>query len=53
MGQMAVRGAADRDPSVLMGVILVVGIGVMLSNLLADIAYAAADPRIRLIGGER
>lgn len=52
MGQMAVRGAADRDPSVLMGVILVVGIAVMLSNLLADIAYAAADPRIRLTGGE-
>ena len=52
MGQMAVRGAADRDPSVLMGVILVVGIGVMLSNLLADIAYAAVDPRIRLTGGD-
>ncbi len=52
MGQMAVRGAADRDPSVLMGVILVVGVGVMISNLLADVGYALVDPRIRLTGGE-
>lgn len=47
MGAMAVRGAADRDPSLLMGVILVIGLGVLLSNLLADVAYAIADPRIR------
>ena len=47
MGSMAVRAAADRDPSLLMGVVLVVGIGVLLSNLLTDLAYAAVDPRIR------
>ena len=47
MGQMAVRAAADRDPSMLMGVVLVVGIAVLVSNLLTDLAYAAADPRIR------
>ncbi len=48
MGFMAVRAAADRDPSLLMGVVLVVGTGVLLSGLIADIAYAAADPRVRL-----
>jgi ABC-type dipeptide/oligopeptide/nickel transport system permease component len=47
MGHLAVRGASDRDPSVLMSVILIVGLGVMLSNLLVDITYAVADPRIR------
>ena len=52
MGFMAVRAAANRDPTMLMGVVLVVGIGVLLSNLLADIAYAVADPRIRY-GRER
>ena len=47
MGFMAVRAAADRDPSLLMGVVLVVGTGVLLANLLADIAYAIVNPRIR------
>lgn len=47
MGAMAVRAAADRDPASLMGVVLVVGIGVLVSNLIADVAYAVADPRIR------
>lgn len=47
MGFMAVRAAADRDPSMLMGVVLVVGIGVLISTLAADIAYAVADPRVR------
>lgn len=47
MGTMAVRAAADRDPASLMGVVLIVGIGVLISNLIADIAYAVADPRIR------
>jgi peptide/nickel transport system permease protein len=47
MGTLAVRAASDRDPASLMGVVLVVGVGVLLSNLLADVAYAVADPRIR------
>lgn len=47
MGLMAVHAAADRDPAMLMGVVIVAGIGVVLSNLIADVAYAAADPRIR------
>lgn len=47
MGLMTVRAAADRDPSLMMGVILVVGIGVLMSNLIADFAYTLVDPRIR------
>lgn len=47
MGQMAITAVTQRDYPVLMGVALVTSIAVLLSNLLADIAYAWADPRIR------
>lgn len=47
MGLMAVSAAADRDPTMMMGVILVVGVGVLISNILTDFAYTIADPRIR------
>ena len=47
MGLMAVHAAADRDPAMLMGVVMVAGVGVVLSNLITDIAYAVSDPRIR------
>lgn len=47
MGQMAITAVSQRDYPVLMGVALVTSIVVLISNLVADIAYAAADPRIR------
>jgi peptide/nickel transport system permease protein len=47
MGRLAVRAASDRDPALMMGIILIVSIAVLLSNLLADVGYAVADPRIR------
>lgn len=47
MGLMAVSAAADRDPTMMMGVILVVGVGVLISNIVTDFAYTMADPRIR------
>jgi peptide/nickel transport system permease protein len=47
MGQLAVRAASDRDPALMMGVILIVSVAVLFSNLLADVAYGVADPRIR------
>lgn len=48
MGQMAVTAANGRDAPLMMGVILVVGIGVVVSNLLTDIFYGVIDPRVRL-----
>lgn len=51
MGQLAVKAANGRDPALMMGVILVVATGVLLANILTDIVYAIADPRVRL--GER
>jgi peptide/nickel transport system permease protein len=47
MGQLAVYAANNRDPSVMMGIILLVGTLVLAGNLVADIAYAYTDPRIR------
>lgn len=47
MGQMAITAVTQRDYPVLMGVALVSSVIVLLSNLLADIAYAVVDPRIR------
>lgn len=47
MGQMAVKAATSRDPSLMQGVVLVVGVAVLVSNLLIDVVYTILDPRIR------
>ena len=38
----------DIDPYLAMGVLMVTAIAVIIFNILADIAYAYLDPRIRL-----
>jgi peptide/nickel transport system permease protein len=48
MGQLAVKAASSRDASLMMGVILVVATGVLVTNLLVDVLYAFVDPRIRV-----
>ncbi len=48
MGQLALASITQRDYPVLLGFILVIAVLVLLSNLIADIAYAVVDPRIRL-----
>ena len=48
MGLLAYRSVNARDYPVILGVIIVTATLVLLSNLLADILYAVADPRIRL-----
>lgn len=48
MGQLAVRAASDRDPALMMGVMMLVATAVVLSSIVADIAYVVADPRVRL-----
>ncbi len=47
MGSLLVDGVAGRDYPVIMGITLVVATTVLIANLLTDIAYAFADPRIR------
>jgi peptide/nickel transport system permease protein len=47
MGRLFVDHANRGDYPVLMGLILTVSVLVIIFNLVADIAYAAIDPRIR------
>lgn len=47
MGLLFFNAATDQDYPVLLGVTVVVGIATTVGNLLADISYSIADPRIR------
>jgi peptide/nickel transport system permease protein len=47
VGQLLINSIFARDFPVVQGVTLVFGIMVVLVNLLADLAYAALDPRVR------
>ena len=46
-GRLIVDSVYGRDYAVVQGVVLVTALMVVVLNLAADIAYAAADPRIR------
>ena len=48
MGTLLLDSLRDGDTAVLLPWMLVVGIVVILANLLADVLYAALDPRVRL-----
>jgi peptide/nickel transport system permease protein len=47
VGLLMVTGINQRDYFVIMGVAIVVALAVLVFNLLADVAYAYVDPRIR------
>lgn len=48
MGQLAAKAANSRDVTTVMGIVLAVATTVVVANLLTDIAYTVADPRVRL-----
>ncbi len=50
MGQLFFYSVMARDYPVIMGMLVIGAILTLLGNLLADLAYALADPRIR-VGG--
>ncbi|MHB1928757.1 MAG: ABC transporter permease [Acidimicrobiales bacterium] len=47
IGLLFWNASQDRDYPVLLGVVLVVTMATVVGNLLADLGYAALDPRIR------
>ena len=47
MGRLYFEGVSERDYFLLMGILLVGSVLVVLMNLVADVLYAFADPRIR------
>ncbi len=48
LGRLAIESALQRNYSVIMGLTMAVGLLVIAGNLLADLGYALADPRVRL-----
>lgn len=48
MGYMFITGLREVDPNPVMAFFLVVGGSIVVFNMLADIAYAYLDPRIRV-----
>ena len=48
MGQLAVRAVTAQDYPVIVGFALYVAALVLICNLLADLAYAAVDPRVKV-----
>ncbi len=48
IGQLAIQAISSRDFLVVQAVVLFVSVAYVAMNLLADLAYAAIDPRIRI-----
>ncbi|MBV9359489.1 MAG: ABC transporter permease, partial [Chloroflexi bacterium] len=48
LGQLSVQAIQQRDYPVLMGLTIMISIVVLLANLIADVLYALADPRVRV-----
>ena len=48
MGRLFIDALRDYESNVLLAWMMVTGVFVILFNLLADLAYSALDPRIRL-----
>jgi peptide/nickel transport system permease protein len=48
IGSLLVRSATAKDVPMIQGVAMLVAVVIMLANLLADLAYVAVDPRMRL-----
>ncbi len=48
IGRAFVTSALQRDYTVVMGVIILYAVLILVLNLLADLLYAALDPRVRL-----
>ena len=51
MGRLTIEAIRARDYPLVQAIVLMVGIGVVLMNLLVDLLYAWIDPRIRLSAG--
>lgn len=48
LGQHLVRGAFNRDYTLVMGVVLFYAVFLMVLNLIVDVAYTRLDPRVEL-----
>jgi peptide/nickel transport system permease protein len=50
LGQLIFESVLARDFNLLQGAFLLVSVGVVAANLLADLTYPLIDPRVRRLG---
>jgi len=50
MGAFIAQATAQRDYTMMQGMLLVTSFAIILANLIADFIYARLDPRVRLEG---
>jgi peptide/nickel transport system permease protein len=48
MGRMFIEGINNQDPNPVMAFFVIISLFAIMANLLADLTYAALDPRIRI-----
>lgn len=48
LGRLNYEAVLNRDYQLLMGIVILLAVVTLLANLLADVLYAAVDPRIRV-----
>jgi peptide/nickel transport system permease protein len=53
VGRLLTSSVADRDLSIVQGIVVMVAITMVTANLLVDLAYGWLDPRVRVGGRER
>ncbi|MCI0369821.1 MAG: ABC transporter permease [candidate division NC10 bacterium] len=53
LGRLLVAAAANRDLPVVLGATLLFALIYVAANLLVDLCYVLADPRLRFAGGQR
>jgi peptide/nickel transport system permease protein len=51
VGMLLIRSILGRDLPMVQGVVMFVAVAVVITNLLADVAYAYLDPRVRSLYG--
>jgi peptide/nickel transport system permease protein len=50
MGQLFFQSVMSRDYPVVMGIVIIGALLTLIGNLIADVCYSIADPRIRHSG---
>ena len=53
LGRLLRDSALSRDVNVAMGIVMIGAVAVVVANLVADLLYAALDPRVDLRGRRR
>ncbi len=48
LGGLFINSIANRDYPVLSGIVVLASIAVVMANIITDLLYAVADPRIRM-----